>query len=237
MTDAQAKRARPIIAIDGPASAGKSTVALGLARALGFTYLNTGAMYRAVALAAREAGIEADDPELAAKLAPVLRSIRIAFSGERLLLNDRDVTEILLRPEISDLASRFSTLPAVRERMRELQRQAGAAGGIVMEGRDIGTVVFPDAEIKVFLDAELEVRADRRFLQLEDQGLKLTRAEVLEQLAERDRRDRSRDLAPLVSASDAIVIDSTNLDAQAVIAKIASHVERHFPARKDLKQP
>ena len=220
-----ANRARPIVAIDGPVGAGKSTVAMGLARALGFAYINTGAMYRAVALAAREAGINPDDPGQAGKFAPLLESISIAFAGERLILGGRDVTAALAEPEVGDLASRFSTLPIVRARMRELQRAAGAAGGVVMEGRDIGTAVFPDAEFKFFLDADVSTRARRRFEELAARGVKITLAEVLEQLTERDRRDRSRELAPLKCAADAIVIDSTALDARRVIEEIKKRIE------------
>ncbi len=220
-----ANRARPIIAIDGPVGAGKSTVARGLARALGFAYVNTGAMYRAVALAAREAGIDSYDSDLLAKFPPLLESIDIAFAGERLILNGRDVNAALAEPGIGDLASRFSTLPIVRARMRELQRAAGAAGGVVMEGRDIGTAVFPDAEFKFFLDADVRVRAGRRFEELATMGVKITREQVLEQLTERDRRDRGRELAPLRCAADAIVIDSSALDAQRVIEEIKRRIE------------
>ncbi len=230
------KRARPIIAIDGPVGAGKSSVARELARALGFGYINTGAMYRAVALAAREAGIGADDPDLANKFAPLLQSISIGFDGDRLLLDDRDVTEMLADPEISDLASRFSTLPDVRARMREIQRAAGAQGGIVMEGRDIGTAVFPDAEFKFFLDAEVKVRARRRFAELEAGGAHTTYEQVLAQLIERDRRDKGRELAPLRRAGDASLIDSTNLDVADVVALIKTRIEAGGRTQaKDLK--
>jgi CMP/dCMP kinase len=231
-------RTRPIIAIDGPVGAGKSTVASGLARALGFSYVNTGAMYRAVALAARAAGIKPDDADLPAKFAPLLDSIRIAFDGERLLLGShdaapRDVTAGLAEPAIGDLASRYSTLPAVRARLRELQRAAGAAGGVVMEGRDIGTVVFPDAEFKFFLDADLKVRAARRCAELCAQGVNTSLAEVQAQLTERDRRDQARELAPLRRAADAIVIDSTALAIPAVIAALVAHIE----ARSKITRP
>jgi CMP/dCMP kinase len=213
------KRARPIIAIDGPLASGKSTVARELAKVLGFTYLNTGAMYRAVALALRDAGIGSDDPALAEKIAPVLKSIDIRFDGERVMLNGRDVSAEIAAPEVSDLASRFSTLAPVRARMRELQRAAGADGAIVMEGRDIGTAVFPDAEFKFYLDADAKVRAERRYAELASKGVKIERDEVLRQLVERDQRDSGRALAPLRRADDAVVIDTTRLSiAQAVSA-------------------
>ena len=222
---AQPTRARPLVAIDGPVGAGKSTVALGLARALGFGYVNSGAMYRAVALAAREAGIKPDDSGLSTRLAPLLESISIAFEGTQLILNGRDVTAALTESEIGDLASRFSALPVVRARMRELQRAAGAQGGVVMEGRDIGTAVFPDAEFKFFLDADVKIRAERRFEELRAMGATISRAEVMGQLMERDRRDRSREHAPLRCAPDAIVIDSTSLDATRVIEQIKKRIE------------
>jgi CMP/dCMP kinase len=231
-----ARRARPIVAIDGPVGAGKSTAARELARALGFDYINTGAMYRAVAIAAREAGVSADDPDAERRLKPILDAARIAFRGERLLLNGRDVTAKLAEPEVGDLASRFSTLGAVRARMRELQRAAGAEGGVVMEGRDIGTAVFPDAEFKFYLDADMEVRARRRFEELAAKGVPITFEEVLAQLTERDRRDRERELAPLRRAGDAIVIDSSGLGVPEVVAVMKTHVERRFPSRKGLKR-
>jgi cytidylate kinase len=153
------RRPRPLVAIDGPVGAGKSTVARALAGVLGFSYLNTGAMYRAVAIAAVERGIDLDGPELATRLAPLLASIAIGFDGERVLLDGRDVSGKIIAPAISELASRLSTLAVVRERLHEAQRDAGRAGGIVMEGRDIGTAIFPDAECKFFLTADRSARA------------------------------------------------------------------------------
>ncbi|HZZ08265.1 MAG TPA: (d)CMP kinase [Candidatus Binataceae bacterium] len=219
------KRARPIIAIDGPVGAGKSTVAERLARALGFEYVNTGAMYRAVAVAARAAGIDADDPEAERKLDQLLAGTRIDFSDGRVSLNGRDITAEIGSPEIGESASRLSTLRVVRERMRDLQRAAGARGGVVMEGRDIGTAVFPDAEFKFFLDASPEVRAERRWRELAARGVKITREEVLAQLLERDRRDRERELAPLIPAPDAIVIDASRLGVDEVVALMAQHIK------------
>jgi cytidylate kinase len=219
------KRARPIIAIDGPVGAGKSTVADRLARALGFEYVNTGAMYRAVAVAARAAGIDADDPEAERKLDSLLAGTRIDFSDGRISLNGRDISAEIGSPEISESASRLSTLGVVRARMRDLQRAAGARGGVVMEGRDIGTAVFPDAEFKFFLDASPEVRAERRWRELAARGVKITREEVLAQLRERDRRDRERELAPLIPAPDAIVIDASRLSVDEVVAMMAQHIK------------
>jgi cytidylate kinase len=190
-------RQRPIVAIDGPVGAGKSTVARALARALGFSYLNTGAMYRAVAVAARAAGIDPDAPEMDEQLRAILDTVSIALDGERVILDGRDISDVIIEPEIGDLASRFSALPIVREKMRDLQRAAGAGGGVVMEGRDIGTAIFPDAEVKFFLVADAGVRAARRYAELANKGVATTLAEVAAQLAERDRRDAGRTLAPL----------------------------------------
>jgi cytidylate kinase len=229
------KRGKPIIAI-GPTGAGKSTVARKLARALGFTYLNTGAMYRAVAIAAREAGISPDEANVEARLNPVLDSIRIRFEGERIFLNDKDVSSMISRPEISELASRFSTIGAVRARMVDLQRAAGAAGGIVMEGRDVGTVIFPDAEFKFFLSADVAVRAQRRFEELKAKGATITFDEVLEQLIDRDRRDSARELAPLKPADDAITIDATKFSADDVVAAIKKKIDAIINGGKGLKR-
>jgi cytidylate kinase len=229
-------RKQPIIAIDGPVGAGKSVAARELARALGFSYLNTGAMYRAVAIAAREAGVSPDDANVEARLAPVLATIKIKFDGENIMLNGRDVTPIVSAPEIGELASRFSALGAVRARMRDLQRAAGADGAVVMEGRDIGTAIFPDAEFKFFLDADVKTRARRRFEELRKKGASIAEQEVLEQLIERDRRDSGRELAPLRRADDAIVIDSTRLSIEAVVAAMKAKFNARINVAKDLKR-
>jgi cytidylate kinase len=220
------KRPRPVIAIDGPVGAGKSTVARKLAGALGFTYLNTGAMYRAVAIAARAAGIAPDSSQVEKRLQPVLDSISIGFEGDELLLNGRKVTDELTDPTVGDLASQFSTIGAVRARLRELQREAGAAGGVVMEGRDIGTAVFQDAEFKFFLDADAQVRAQRRYLELKDKGVEIELGEVLKQLVERDRRDRDREIAPLMLAADAKLIDCSRLTIEQVVDRIKGEIQR-----------
>lgn len=223
-------RARPIVAIDGPVGAGKSTVAARLARELGFEYVNTGAMYRAVALAAQAAGVRADDADAERKLGALLAGVRIEFSAGRILLDGRDASGAIAAPEIGELASQLSTLGAVRARMRELQRAAGARGGVVMEGRDIGTAVFPDAEFKFFLDASAEVRAERRFRELEARGVATSQSEVLAQLRERDRRDRERALAPLRPAPDAMVIDSSARTIDEVVALMAARVRARASA-------
>ncbi len=225
------KRPRPIIAIDGPVGVGKSTVARALARELGFRYVNTGAMYRAVAVAARERGLSPDQPGVEARLGGLLDSLTLKLEGERILLDGRDVTPMLAEPEIGELASRLSTFAVVRQRMRELQQAMGRDGGLVMEGRDIGTAVFPDAEFKFYLDAEVEVRAQRRFAELAAKGTPITREQVLAQLLERDRRDSSRELAPLRCADDAFVIDSSRFTVAQVLAQIQSRIKMGQDAR------
>ncbi|HTT77278.1 MAG TPA: (d)CMP kinase [Candidatus Binataceae bacterium] len=217
-------RRQPIVAIDGPTGAGKSTVARELARELGFTYLNTGAMYRAVALAAGRAGIDPDAPNAEARMQALLDSIRLELDQDRVLLNGADVAAQLSDPVVSDRASRFSAIAIVRERMRELQQTAGGKGGIVMEGRDIGTVIFPDAEFKFFLSADLRTRARRRYKELIQKGVSTTFDEVYAQLEARDRRDQERALAPLRAADDAVVIDSTNDSVAEVVARLKRRV-------------
>ncbi len=229
-------RKEPIIAIDGPVGAGKSVAARELARALGFSYLNTGAMYRAVAIAARDAAINPDAPNVAERLASILKTIKIKFDGEKIFLNGSDVSAKIYEPEVGDLASRFSALGAVRERMRELQRAAGADGRVVMEGRDIGTAIFPDAEFKFFLNADVKIRARRRYEELRKKGQSITEDEVLDQLIERDRRDSGRELAPLKRADDAIEIDSTKLSIDAVVAAMKAKINPRINAAKDLKR-
>ena len=232
-------RARPVVAIDGPVGAGKSTVARALADALGYDYVNTGAMYRAVACAARNIGyndVRAGDPEFERRLGELLENISIAFNGGRVMLSDKDITAEISAPEIGELASRLSTLASVRAKMRELQREAGGKGGVVMEGRDIGTAVFPDAEFKFFLTADISVRAERRRAELAAKGIPVTRAEVTAQLTTRDERDRTRELAPLRRADEAIEIDSSALGIDQVVDAMKARVESGARAIKGLKR-
>lgn len=199
-----------MIAIDGPAGAGKSTVARRLAASLGFLYIDSGAMYRAVALwALRENADLADG----ARLAECARAARIDFTpdGSGVLLNGADVTEAIRAPEVSSAASKVSTLPEVRAALVERQRQLGATRSVVMEGRDIGSVVFPDADVKIFLDADPAARGHRRALELEQKGEAVSPEEVARELEERDRRDTTRATAPLVQAPGAIYVDTTPL--------------------------
>lgn len=215
---------RIVIAIDGPAGSGKSTLASLLARKYHYTNIETGAMYRALALQAVERGVALDD---AAALTALAQSSCIELlprpEGNRVLLDGKDVTESVRRQEITDAASRVSVHPSVRDWMVNRQREIGAGGGIVMEGRDIGTKVFPDAEVKIFLDAAPEVRGTRRFLQTPATADQ--QASVLAELRARDERDRTRAESPLVAAPDAVLIDSTNLTLDQVVERAVEIVE------------
>lgn len=215
-----------IVAIDGPAGAGKSTVAKRLAKELGYTYMDTGAMYRAFAWKARQGGVDLEDEE---KLREVLRRTNVELLDRegtpRVLLDGRDVTSEIRTPELSQLASKISALGPVRERMVELQRAMGARGGMVVEGRDIGTVVFPQAEVKIFLTAGPEERAKRRFAELQSQGKQVSLDETMEEMKERDRRDQERALAPLRRAEDAVAIDSTAYGVDEVMERIMREIK------------
>lgn len=216
---------QPIVAIDGPVGAGKSTVARAVAQRLKFRHVDTGAMYRSVAWAALDRGVDLHDEAAVTALA---RSLRIEFvthaGGQRVLVDGRDVTEAIRTPQVSDGASVVSVYPGVREAMVAVQRRLGAEGGVVMEGRDIGTVVFPDAEVKVFLDASLDERARRRFEELQARGAAVDFASVRAAEEERDRRDRTRNHSPLRRAPDAVVIDSTHVPVDEVVDRIVKLV-------------
>ncbi len=198
-----------IVAIDGPAGAGKSTIARSLARKLGFTYIDSGAMFRAVALWAIRAGVDLDDLY---KLERLAHEARIEFEGDsKVLLNGEDVTAAIRDPDVSKAASKVSIAPGVRRALREEQRRIGSLHPVVMEGRDIGTVVFPDADVKIYLDADPEIRAGRR---ARETGAAVS--EIAREMAERDQRDRTRSEAPLTQAPDAEYIDSTRLSPEEV---------------------
>ncbi len=207
-----------VIAIDGPAGAGKSTVARALARKLGFFLLDTGAIYRAVALAAARAGVAFDD---GARLAEVARALPIRFDeAGRVLLGDEDVSAAIRTPEMSQAASTVSAHAPVRAALLDLQRRLAARGRCVVEGRDIGTVVLPDAPVKIFLTASEEVRARRRFDELRARGADVDFAATLAELKERDDRDTRRAAAPLRMADGAVLVDTSDLDLDSVIARL-----------------
>ena len=204
-----------IIAIDGPVGSGKSTVARRVAEMLGYTHLDSGAMYRAVGLKAMRDGVPLDSPERLSALAEAARIDLLPRDGKlRVILDGEDVTEAIRAPEVSHAASVVAVVPGVRHPMVAEQRRAGQQGGVVMEGRDIGSVVFPHANLKVFLDASPEVRAGRRQRELEEKGEPMEFEKVLEEVHIRDRRDREREMSPLVRAADAVIVDNTAMDAE-----------------------
>lgn len=212
-----------MITIDGPAGAGKSTVARELAKRLGFRLVDTGAMYRAFALRVKEAGLP---PKAGPELDSLLDQTTVELRGERVLLNGRDVSKAIRTSEVSELTSRLTTLRVVRDKVTPLQRQLAAAGGVVLEGRDTGSMVCPDAEAKFYLDASESVRAQRRIRELEERGRRKSLAEVRDEIARRDRQDRGRKLAPLVVPTGAIMIDSTGKSVAQVVKLMLSEVRR-----------
>jgi len=213
-----------VIAIDGPAGSGKSTLAALLARRYNYTNIETGAMYRALAFKAIERGVSLDEEKALAALADESRIELVPNpEGNRVLLDGADVTERLRSQEVTDAASKVSVHPAVREWMVAAQRKMGADGGIVMEGRDIGTKVFPDAEVKIFLDAAPEIRGTRRFQQ--SPAAAMHEASVVAELQARDQRDRTRANSPLAPAKDAVLIDSTYLTLDQVLARAVEVIE------------
>ncbi|MCI0680953.1 MAG: (d)CMP kinase [Gemmataceae bacterium] len=212
-----------IITIDGPAGAGKSTAAKLVARRLGFEFLDTGAMYRAVTVAALRAGIDLQDQGALAKL---VESLRIELPGDRVLLNGEDVSVEIRAPQITAASASIAGSPAVRQRLVEWQRRIAAGRDMVCEGRDQGTVVFPQAECKFFLSADPKERARRRLRELKARGDNTTFQEVLEAQEARDARDAARDIAPMVPAADAIVLDTTDLTLDDVVARMVQEVWR-----------
>ncbi len=223
-------RARPLVTIDGPAGAGKSTVSRALAARLGFTYLDTGALYRTVALCVLE------DPELASslseagiargveeRLGTLTRGLDIRFgdAGTRVWVGDREVTGEIRTPAISQAASRVSAVPAVREGLLDLQRRLAAEGGVVAEGRDVGTVVFPGADVKFYLTADVGCRAERRAAELRARGVEVDLAATRREIEERDARDEGREAAPLRRPEGAIEVDSGPLTADEVLTRMA----------------
>jgi CMP/dCMP kinase len=213
------------IAIDGPAGAGKSTIASRLARKLGYVNLESGAMYRALALKAIEQDISFEDENVLLRLAQDAHiQLEPTIGGNRTLLDGRDVSARIRERDVSEAASRVSVHPRVREWMVARQREMGAGGGVVMEGRDIGTQVFPDADLKIFLDADPVVREQRRMAQQKIKGN--VAANVAAELRERDRRDRTRAASPLVAARDAVTINSSSLSEDEVLAQVEDLVKK-----------
>ena len=231
MSDPITSPRKPIIAIDGPSGVGKSTLSKLLARELGFVNLDTGAMYRAVALAAARLGIDPDDADALGRLADTIVIDFVRNSGsERVLLDGEDVSVAIRTPEISLLTSKVSACPAVREAMVRRQRELCIAGGFVLEGRDIGTVVFPDAEIKIFLRASAAERGRRRFLELQAKGTPVDLAKTIAEVEARDSADSLRAHSPLRQADDAVVIDTTELGIDQVLAAMLTLVRTRYPA-------
>ncbi|HEY5381510.1 MAG TPA: (d)CMP kinase [Acidobacteriaceae bacterium] len=249
------RRERPVIAIDGPAGAGKSTLAAHLARRFGFLNLETGAMYRAVALKAIEGDVSFDDEAALMELAQYTRlALEPQAEGNRVLLDGIDVSRRVREADVTEAASKVSVHPALRAWMVGQQRKMGERGGVVMEGRDIGTAVFPDAEVKIFLDAAPEVRGSRRYRQRAPGGYatppriwvrgsrryrqrapeqaKITETAVLTEIRQRDERDRNRAESPLRPAEDAVVLDSTAMTLEEVLAAAEGIVRAHVEAGK-----
>jgi cytidylate kinase len=212
-----------IIAIDGPVGSGKSTAAQRVAELLGYVYIDTGAMYRALALKAIRRGVGLDASEELSRLARDTRIDLSAAAGgvQKVSLDSEDVTAAIRTPEVSQASSRIAVIPDVRHVLVDEQRRAGAAGGVVMEGRDIGSVVFPDADLKIYLSASAEVRARRRWCEHQAKGEDVDLAQTLEEVLERDRRDRGRAASPLIRAEDAVLVDSSAMESEEVARLVA----------------
>lgn len=216
-----------VIAIDGPSGAGKSTVARLLAQRLGYLYIDTGAMYRAIGWKARQEGIDpADERRLAELCARTEVTIKKDNSDPRFYVDGVDVSGELRTPEMGMMASAVSRSPAVRARLLTLQRELGGSGGVVMDGRDIGTVVFPDADRKFFLDADVHERGKRRTLELKEKGIDVELAVITREIGDRDRQDSGRAIAPLAKADDAVLIDSTDLNIDEVVERMMSGIKK-----------
>jgi cytidylate kinase len=221
------KRKGLTIAIDGPSGAGKSTVARSLAERLGYTYIDTGAMYRSVALRVKEKGISIEDKFALNQLAS---SLQIAFFTEKeqthVLCDGEDITEAIRTPEISRLASSISKQKGVREALVQMQREMGKEGGVILEGRDIGTVVFPDADVKFYLDADSDERVRRRYEEMVEKGVKVDIKETEEELVRRDHNDMHRIHSPLKKAEDALFIDSTHRSAEEIVEEMTRIIKK-----------
>lgn len=213
----------PVIAIDGPSASGKGTVAQGVAGALGFCYLNSGALYRTAAMAALEAGADLDDESI---LSDITLNLRAEFNGDQVRLGGRDVTDAIIGEAVSIAASRIAAYPGVRKALLARQRSFRRPPGLVADGRDMGSMVFPDAVLKIFLTASLEARAARRYKQLMDKGMDATMAALLQDIRERDQRDTMRATAPLQKSANAVLIDTTDRSAADAIAQVLALYRR-----------
>ena len=221
------------IAIDGPAGAGKSTIAKNVAKELSFIYVDTGAMYRAMALYLHRNGISADDPEkIAAGCGGADISIEYRDGEQVVLLAGENVNAWLRTEEVSAMASKSSAVPRVRERLLQLQQELAATQNVVMDGRDIGTVGLPDAQVKIFLSASVEVRAKRRYLEQKAKGEKVDLKEIEAEIAERDHRDMTREVAPLKLADDAVLVDSSDMTIDEVAQRILAIVKEKMALEK-----
>lgn len=217
-----------VVTIDGPAAAGKSTTARAVAARLGFLYLDTGAMYRALALKVARLGLDpADDAALETCLAATTVDLSGAPGEAHVWLDGEDVSDRIRTPEVSELSSRLAAIPAVRRRLVGLQRALRSRGPLVGEGRDLGSVVFPDAEVKIFLDADLDTRAGRRTRELHARGIAARPLDVRADLERRDARDRTRADSPLRPAEGALVVDTSGLDVEAQIERVLERVRAH----------
>jgi len=215
-----------IIAIDGPAGSGKSTVGKGVAERLGYQYVDTGAMYRAVAWKALQQRVSLEDSSTVIQLAhDAVIQLRCDHHQFQISIDGTDVTHAIRAPEVSEASSKISAIAGVRQELVAQQRRVGEAGGVVMEGRDIGTVVFPQADVKIFLDATPEARGQRRFAENSESGKPGSREQTIEAVRERDRRDASRVASPMVPAPDAIYLDTTRLTVEQVVERILMLVE------------
>ncbi len=215
----------PVVTIDGPGGSGKGTLSSLVAAKLGWHLLDSGALYRIVAVSAQAQGIDFVDEN---SLMSMIPDLHIAFAGDKLDVNGKDLSEIIRTEETGVAASQVAALPGVREAILALQKSFQRAPGLVADGRDMGTVVFPHSKAKIFLDASAEARADRRYKQLKNKGLNVNLRDLLEQIQERDARDRGRAVAPLKPAADALIIDSTQMTIEEVLETIMAEVAKGY---------